>query len=474
MTPQTDYAKINRLLALFDAGAIGEGDTLAGANTLAALAITIANISGPEAALVSDNGTTIAVGTSFIAVGDLTENLVNRKVCDALGDCQANLNNHVCDYLEHNQRAKTPRQPIAISQTPVVLRSEGTPLLVELHGEEMFQRMGVGMGELFKPAAHHRRQEVLRRSNFFITGRDQQSVEKQCAYAHLGYPIIHLPINTAQHAAQQIQNAQNVTKGFPPAGVLAGRVRGHVVITVSKDVFERVVRSGDPTADFLSSTLLLTDGTADPALTSSNGPKHPMLDDLSGRTALALETAGACRFDFKGLHTAVIPFNFEPKQREWLKYLRTQEKTHPGIMQAAWSLLVTLYFGLYSLANAKERQKKFMWHLEDIVAFAQWLVQRMLSAHAAIRYSDEQALLQGRVTAITLKLQAGPLSTRDLIRRFHRLSQAECLTALEWLSSSGLVVSQNNCWALVQPPAAHLSLSDKNNPNTNPQTTIDV
>src|SRR6478672_12649474 len=57
------------LLQVFNAGSLGEGDLGAGANVLAAKAISLTNLHPPGACLITAEGNRLQVGMSFAAVG---------------------------------------------------------------------------------------------------------------------------------------------------------------------------------------------------------------------------------------------------------------------------------------------------------------------------------------------------------------------------------------------------------------------
>lgn len=81
-----------RMLHRFNAMSLGEGDLMAGGNTLAAMAITLANIAPPGSCLVDgENGGSIPVGMNTLVSGGLSCHLISDRVLKVLQELQGNL-----------------------------------------------------------------------------------------------------------------------------------------------------------------------------------------------------------------------------------------------------------------------------------------------------------------------------------------------------------------------------------------------
>jgi hypothetical protein len=94
MSP-TDHRHLHDLLHLFGAARLGEGDPVAGANLLAAMAVSIANISPPGSGLQAPDGETLHAGASLLVSGSHGTSLVAEKVLGDLGNRQNNLNSQL-------------------------------------------------------------------------------------------------------------------------------------------------------------------------------------------------------------------------------------------------------------------------------------------------------------------------------------------------------------------------------------------
>ena len=103
-------ASLLRLLQVFDAESLGEGDMAAGANVLAAKCMALANSYPPGACLVSDDGSRLTVGMSFATIGGLTNSLIADKVIVSLACLQNNLLDHIAADATHSD-AKLATMP---------------------------------------------------------------------------------------------------------------------------------------------------------------------------------------------------------------------------------------------------------------------------------------------------------------------------------------------------------------------------
>jgi hypothetical protein len=97
---------LQRLFELFNVRGLGDGDIAAGANALAAMAATIANVSVPETGLVH-NGDVLSVGTSLLVSGALSQSLLS-KALGPLHRLQANLTANITEGAV-NWNADEPR-----------------------------------------------------------------------------------------------------------------------------------------------------------------------------------------------------------------------------------------------------------------------------------------------------------------------------------------------------------------------------
>jgi hypothetical protein len=145
VTNPTAANPLLRLLQLFNAESLGEGDLVAGANVLAAKCISIANLHPPGTCLIISDGKRLQVGMSFVTSGGLTSSLVSETVLDPIAIIQNNVVDHLSADAKRSARLDaswTPDERIrARPKTPVDQSSIGT-LEMELDPNSISQSRG--------------------------------------------------------------------------------------------------------------------------------------------------------------------------------------------------------------------------------------------------------------------------------------------------------------------------------------------
>ena len=100
----SDSQAAAKLLHQFDARALGEGDLSAGANTLAMMALALANSAPPRSCLADDKeGMRIPVGMGMLVSGSLSCDLLDDRVLAVLHASQNHLYGHIRDWMEKNK-----------------------------------------------------------------------------------------------------------------------------------------------------------------------------------------------------------------------------------------------------------------------------------------------------------------------------------------------------------------------------------
>jgi hypothetical protein len=107
-----NIARMN-LLTRFGVEHLGEGDTVTGANLLAAMACSIANVQRPGSGFVTEGGETIAVGTSLMVSGARSVSLISEKV---LAASHNNLASHLSKKIQGIQ--KRPARTMGATPSP--------------------------------------------------------------------------------------------------------------------------------------------------------------------------------------------------------------------------------------------------------------------------------------------------------------------------------------------------------------------
>ena len=124
------------------------------------------------------------------------------------------------------------------------------------------------------------------------------------------------------------------------AGPTSTIIRGTVVVTDSLGVLEEAVRTGAPSAKWLSKTIWLVDGRAGPEPDNSPIAKPPVaLDFLEQRFEAAITRAWGRRIDTRKTEPVTIEFDFTTIQARWVGFLKKMEPEYPGIVGSARNLL---------------------------------------------------------------------------------------------------------------------------------------
>ena len=90
-------------LATFGAADLGEGDINAGANTSAAMLVTLADLARPGSGLLTKEGRLVPVGCNLLASGPLVSSILLDEVITPVGRCQDTLLAQLGRLLEDDE-----------------------------------------------------------------------------------------------------------------------------------------------------------------------------------------------------------------------------------------------------------------------------------------------------------------------------------------------------------------------------------
>ena len=97
--PHTDQNDLQELLTDFNAAALGRGDPAAGANLLAAMACTLANLAPADGTVFTRDGRPARLGASLLVTGSASTGLLVDEVIAEVGRCQSNIAAHLRHYI---------------------------------------------------------------------------------------------------------------------------------------------------------------------------------------------------------------------------------------------------------------------------------------------------------------------------------------------------------------------------------------
>ena len=471
---KTDYSQVSRLLESFDAVTLGEGDLTAGANTLAAMVISIANISRPGSCLMNKEEAKLDAGTSLLITGSLSASLTRDKIINGLATRQNNVIAHLRDWqLELNRQAAMQAGTRQINPVEYLARGASTALL-DLEKNMPFPGgidEALAMALIMRPEKQGKH-DLHQRPSVFVTATKPAELEKSLQHAHLGQALVHIGItNDPARSARLDDCCSALMDGGLTVGPLLETVRGHIIATDPLEALAGILRYNGQPSTWLACTVWLTDSKAGPepdtAAALPAGKRPVKLNAIQARYDAAMDLAWARRLDYNmtdavnritGKHPIwVKPYEFAWFQFEWMAFLKDKESEFPGITGAARSLLATLIFGLEELMGALPLANGFTPDVTDVAAFARYLVLRMINTRAAIIQTAREARLHALATNLTRMLADRPHRVRDLTRRAHRLPAADCLDALHLLKARGGASCDGDLWSLT-PAACTINL----------------
>ena len=447
MSP-TDTPHLGNFLKLAEAERLGEGDLVAGANLLAAMAISLANIHRPGSGLEARYGETIGVGASCIISGSLSASLVGERVLTGLGEFQNNLINRlgrISDGTGHRAchigRADDWEDAIFDS-----LCRNQSPIVTDEEAHELWARI------LQTPVQREIR-DFLQRPMVFTTASTPARLAGQFERSHMGRPFLHLGVDNAADLSRfGSAGCQALIEGRLTVGPNEEIIRGAVVLTDRGGALDEAVQSDLPGARWASRMLWLVDGTTGPDLGDFDEAETATpIGDIVRYYAAAMGAAWAQRIGNRTDGPVMLDVDYAETQSRWINFLKSNEKDFPGIAGALRNLYVTLLYGFHQMFNTLGVPTGFTWHHGQVEAFAMFLVHRMVNARAVMMRSAEIAKMRRVQAGILGRLVDGPQDLREISRRFRTHNSGQCLVALHDLETAGKVVRGSEGWRLARP-----------------------
>ena len=446
MSP-TDTLHLGNFLKLTEAERLGEGDVVAGANLLAAMTISLANIQRPGSGLVASSGETIGVGASCIISGSLSASLVGERVLTGLGEFQNNLINRlgrICDGTGHRAchivRADDWEEAIFDS-----LCRNQSPTVTDEEARELWAR-------ILKTPAQGEFRDLLQRPMVFTTASTPARLAGQVERSHMGRPFLHLGVGSAADLSRfGSAGCQALIEGRLTVGPNEEIIRGAVVLTDRGGALDEAVQSDLPGARWVSRMLWLVDGNTGPDLGDLDEAETATpIGDIGRHYAAAMGAAWGQRIGNRTDGPVMLDVEFTA-QAHWIDFLQSNEKDFPGLTGALRNFYATLVFGFHQMFNTLGVPTGFTWHHGQVKEFAMFLVHRMVNARAVMMRSADLARKRQLGMEILGRLVDGPRELRDIGRSFHRLKTGECLDVMRGLQDAGSVVYNEKGWGLAHP-----------------------
>lgn len=273
-------------------------------------------------------------------------------------------------------------------------------------------------------------------------------------------PFIHVGVESVAGFARFEHQCPAIMEGRATAGPMSEIIRGTVVVTDPSGVLEEAVRTGAPSAKWVSKMIWLLDGNAGPE-PGDHQKVTPLvaLDFLDQRYEAAVTRAWGRRIDTRQTEPVTVKRQFEKAQASWIEFLKKMEPEFPGIIASARNLYATLVFGFDQLIGGDSLPNGLLWLDEFSKALARFLVLRMVNARAVMVHSAESEWKRRTAMALIGKLGGGPLNVRQLVRRSHKLPSDRCWELLLDLEACGRVIRSGNDWLLPEPAVSTAPIS---------------
>lgn len=456
---QNESDHLRHILTIFDARSLGEGDEAIGANLLAAMAISLANLAHPGSGIRTPDGRLIEVGCNLLAAGARTTNMVLDDVVRPVSRCQDNLLGQLARLLK-NDKAEEDRPlqslPRKWNLSKGQTRNAGENSLLQLMSD------GAELGPLFgtredqwidivgsAPSEHF--SDLVRRPRAFIAAATPALLNLQLAGVHRGQALVTIGLSSAANAAKFGKVCPSLMDGLIPAGPSGETVRGRLLVTVPASELSKAATAGGDGTAWLARLLWLVDGSDGPELMpqQAGDEKIVRLPQLSARFGYAVQRIFAKRLDSQNPEPVIDTFDFAPDQARWMKFLSDMERNVPDISGMARPLFASLVFGLRRLVGTPEIPKDFNYYRVGIEGFARHLIRRMANARSAILCSSENATKVRHKHKIYSKLAAGPQDTRAIYRRAH-LPASHCEDLLAEMAADKCVKRCGQQWERVE------------------------
>ena len=449
----SDSQAAAKLLHQFDARALGEGDLSAGANTLAMMALALANSAPPRSCLADDKeGMRIPVGMGMLVSGSLSCDLLDDRVLAVLHASQNHLYGHIRDWMEKNKikEHRAAATGVIFPNDTGVAGSRWSPFerldhvdFADFHEpDDMFR-------ELLRPPKSPGTREIRDLPVMFAAVGSADTLKSVLNFAHRGRPLLHASLSDDGDPALLAKVCGEVMSGCPTRALLDGSISGQVIVTDPLGMLGDLVCGDGKGAGWLHRLLWLGDHETSPAFEMAGDANFgPKLLRTGGCFESALETVAAKRLNFNKPDPMQVVCEFSRGQTTWNAFLRGLEPRFPGITGTLRPLPASLAFGLLEMIKASEQASRPQLAMDAVTAFAQLLALRMVNAREMMVQDGRRQRLESLAASIRLKLADGPLQIREIMRKSHRLDAATCQEVLERLADSGLVVRSGSQWKL--------------------------
>lgn len=459
---ETEIQDAATLLHQFGALTLGEGNLNAGANTLAAMALAIANLAPRGSCLTDDDGTSVSVGMNLLVRGGLSCAIIDDRVLAVLQKLQDNVYAHIRQRLERGKLSESRISESNLFRNKGEKRRVSTTVLDRLEHTEEFVNEAACEAEwrrLLRPPLDPEFGEITDAPVFFAGIGSEGGLDSAIGFANKGRLLVHATLTRKVDAGLLECVIREVVSGCPKRTLLAAGIKGELIATDPHGTLDDLLVDGKDRG-WLGRMLWLGDQADGPKFeTHKAGSAMPGLWRIGDWFHLAIEGVVTTRLNIQNSSPLELELSINRGQARWNDFLAQLDPRFPGIAGSLRPLWASLVFGLYKIASAAPAEQRIQFSTKHVEALARVLVLRMVNARAVILEDHHWKRLERLAASFRLKLAEGPQTVRDLMRRSDKLDADTCREVLARLADSGLAVCRGREWMLaVSPPSRALTI----------------
>ena len=411
MTPQEE-SNLAKLLKSFDATCLGQGNAIAGANLLATMAVTIANLSRKGSCIKMPKFGEMGLGVDLLINGGLSTGLVRDNVIKKAATCQNNLVLQLRQllYNMNDQHKRFSESSAVIANTSRLERA----LLILLDGTNVgADGITTMWNDILQTPHNQRLNSIALNPKFLVTAKSPKDLGSQLKELHNNRPLVVLGLNSPENVDELADTCVPLMDGFYPSGDRGETVLANLLVCDPANVLAMIAPNSSPRASWLNRLVWLVDSDIGPLLQEdSEFLIYPMTKIIENTLAFSVGKRMNHLHECVTIHEIAMDSN----QLAWIQFLKSMEIRFPGISGIARNLLTTLAFGLAEM-NPGINGKDSKLVPDEIEAFGKWIIYRMVNARAA-KVGDakrERSLIHAKKILETLG-NKGSLSTREIYR----------------------------------------------------------
>lgn len=450
--------RLESFLSQFNLTDLGDGDHVAGANSLAATLCSIANLSRPGSFIAGKNERAFEIGANLVVSGGLSSSLCSEHIGSPLAQYQDSLESHMRGFLraaEVDQEKGLGRRKW--SAPPEFDPSPSESVFFSLQQPEhiSLQPSEKDWEDVLSSRPQTTREELYRKTRVYLRTSEPSQTIKCLAHAHNGKPFLHFDL----HSSTQFRTSQlllsRIIDGYNVGSSLPSLHQGSILVEDPCNSFRQVIRENP---DDFSRLVWLLDGGPGMDLPEPKESTMRVTQPVEFRhLRQSLLTAFARRVDHHQIGPQTISHDLSQLHAKWVRFLGTQEGDYPGITGFAKNLLATLLFGLQGISHAYRAEYGKPLHASGLYEFAQYLILRSGAARKSTLHAEEIERDSQLKIRIVARLQSKSLDNRDLYRSLS-IPAAKCEQLLGELEQDGAVRRKRNQWLLTSNYNEHLEL----------------